>query len=99
MLLLREEMRRVLRYLGWQAEWWRARVGLRSDWTAEVAAGARAYAYKQATWHDRLAGYLRVKWNVSALTAARQLVAVDGEELDDFFGQYDDVAPATVAAQ
>ncbi|KAJ7138908.1 hypothetical protein C8R46DRAFT_1234147 [Mycena filopes] len=89
-LLLREEMRRVLRYLGWQVAWWRARVALRTDWSAEVAAGARAYALKQAAWHERLAGHFRTKWDITALAAAQRLVAVEGAELDDFFGQYED---------
>ncbi|KAJ7173281.1 hypothetical protein C8R46DRAFT_893480, partial [Mycena filopes] len=83
-LLLREEMRRVLRTLAWEAGWWREQVGLRTDWSAEVAAGARAYALKQAAWHERLAGHLELKWNISALVAAQRMVAVDGVELDDF---------------
>jgi hypothetical protein len=82
-MLLREEMRRVLRYLGWQAAWWRERTELRTDWSAAVAAGARAYALKQADWHDRLAGYFRLKWNTPALTTAREFAAVDG--LADLF--------------
>ncbi|KAJ7926723.1 hypothetical protein B0H13DRAFT_2313220 [Mycena leptocephala] len=84
-MLLREEMRRVLRYLAWQTGWWRAQQTLRTDWSAAVAAGAHAYASKQAAWHERLAGYLRTKWNISALTAAQQWVAEEG--LNDFFGQ------------
>ncbi|KAJ7879447.1 hypothetical protein B0H13DRAFT_1472018, partial [Mycena leptocephala] len=47
-MLLREEMRRVVRYLGWQAEWWRARTALRQALSAQVAAGVRSYALKQA---------------------------------------------------
>ncbi|KAJ7867502.1 hypothetical protein B0H14DRAFT_2346945 [Mycena olivaceomarginata] len=77
-MLLQEEMRRVVRYLSWQATWWRERTELRMDWTPAVGAGARAYALKQADWHDRLAGYLRLKWNTPALTTAQEIVAVDG---------------------
>ncbi|KAJ7457546.1 hypothetical protein B0H11DRAFT_1738205 [Mycena galericulata] len=92
-LLLREEMRRVLRYLAWQAAWWRARATLRSDLEADVetTAGVRAYALKQADWHERLAVHFRSTWNVSAATAARGFATdadVDplGEEgLDQFF--------------
>ncbi|KAJ7895585.1 hypothetical protein B0H14DRAFT_3426194 [Mycena olivaceomarginata] len=47
-MLLREEMRRVLRYLAWQAQWWRDRVDLRDDVTSELAAGLRGYTSKQA---------------------------------------------------
>jgi hypothetical protein len=84
-MLLREEMRRVLRYLAWQTGWWRAQQALRTDWSASVAAGAHAYASKQAAWHERLAGYFRTKWNIPASTATRQWVAEEG--LDDLFGQ------------
>ncbi|KAJ7432735.1 hypothetical protein FB451DRAFT_1155630 [Mycena latifolia] len=86
-MLLREEMRRVLRYLTWQSGWWTERAALRTDVSVEVAAGVRAYALKQAAWHERLGGFFRTKWNVPALAAAQQLVAVDGAHLDDLFGQ------------
>ncbi|KAJ7078540.1 hypothetical protein B0H15DRAFT_788814, partial [Mycena belliarum] len=85
-MLLREEMRRVLRYLSWQSGWWAERVALRTGLTAGVAAGVRAYALKQASWHSRLGGFFRTKWDVPALTAAQHLVAVDGAHLEDFFG-------------
>ncbi|KAJ7801671.1 hypothetical protein B0H14DRAFT_3489329 [Mycena olivaceomarginata] len=65
-MLLREEMRRVLRYLEWQARWWRDRVAPRDDLTVAGAAGVRAYALKQAAWHDRLSEFFRTKWNVPA---------------------------------
>ncbi|KAJ7431124.1 hypothetical protein FB451DRAFT_1321146 [Mycena latifolia] len=87
-MLLREEMRRVLRYLGWQATWWRERQAPRTNVSREIAAGIRAYALKQASWHERLGGFFRVKWNVSALTAAQQLVATENamEGLVGLFG-------------
>ncbi|KAJ6513594.1 hypothetical protein C8R47DRAFT_1286276 [Mycena vitilis] len=85
-MLLREEMRRVLRYLDWQSNWWRERAALRDDWSAAIAAGARAYAMKQAAWHDELARYFQTKWAIPAVTAAQQILATDNEELDDFFG-------------
>ncbi|KAJ7834491.1 hypothetical protein B0H13DRAFT_2426871 [Mycena leptocephala] len=85
-MLLREEMRRVLRYLGWQETWWRERVDTRPDVTRGVRAGARAYAMKEAAWHGKLAGFFRTKWDISAMTTAQQLVAVEDVELDAFFG-------------
>jgi hypothetical protein len=84
-MLLREEMRRVVRYLGWQAEWWKARTALRQELSAQVGAGVRAYALKQAAWHDRFAAFLRAKWNMSAVTAAQHLLAEEGA-LTDLFG-------------
>ncbi|KAJ7719325.1 hypothetical protein B0H14DRAFT_3521336 [Mycena olivaceomarginata] len=47
-MLLREEMRRVLRYLEWQVRRWWDRVAPRGDLTVAAAAGVRAYALKQA---------------------------------------------------
>ncbi|KAJ7117336.1 hypothetical protein C8R43DRAFT_902104 [Mycena crocata] len=89
--LLREEMRRVLRYLIWQSEWWLEREATRkasANVSRELEAGLRAYALKQASWHARLGGFFRAKWNVSALAAAQRLVAVEPEiveNLDDLF--------------
>ncbi|KAJ7780810.1 hypothetical protein DFH07DRAFT_950031 [Mycena maculata] len=90
---LREEMCRVLRYLGWQSQWWRDHVDERSDVSQEVAAGIRAYALKQADLHDRLAAFFEKKWRVSILDAARHLVAVENmaevevPDLAHFFSQ------------
>ncbi|KAJ6518235.1 hypothetical protein C8R47DRAFT_1031630 [Mycena vitilis] len=90
-MLLREEMRRVLRYLEWQERWWRERAALRTDWSAAVAAGAYAYAMKQAGWHRRLAGYFQTKWDIPAVAAARHILASsDNVHLDDFFEEEDD---------
>ncbi|KAJ7825687.1 hypothetical protein B0H13DRAFT_2241198 [Mycena leptocephala] len=83
-MILREEMRRVIRYLGWQVTWWRERVNTRPDAAPSVQAGARAYAMKQAAWHERLAGFFQTKWNLSALSTAQQLM-----ELDTFFDEQD----------
>ncbi|KAJ7492940.1 hypothetical protein B0H11DRAFT_2228263 [Mycena galericulata] len=88
-----EEMQRVLRYLAWQSAWWRVRVDARTDVTADVAAGLRGYALKQADLHDRLAAFFHQKWNRSALVAAKHLVAletaaeVEGADLDELFSQ------------
>ncbi|KAK6971927.1 CxC2 domain-containing protein [Favolaschia claudopus] len=84
-MLLREEMRRVLRYLAWQAAWWRERCEGR-EVTAELAGGIRAYAMKQAGWCDRIADFFREKWNVPAATVAQRLVAEEGIALDQLFG-------------
>ncbi|KAJ6465540.1 hypothetical protein C8R47DRAFT_1235772 [Mycena vitilis] len=86
-MLLREEMRRVLRYLDWQVRWWKERAALRTDWSAAVAAGAHAYAMKQAAWHQRLAGYFQTKWDIPAVAAAQHILASENVELDDFFGE------------
>ncbi|KAJ7721100.1 hypothetical protein B0H14DRAFT_2642530 [Mycena olivaceomarginata] len=82
-MLLREEMRRVLRYLAWQAQWWWDQVDLRDDVMSELAAGLRGYALKQAAWHERLAEFFRKKWDVPAVTVAQHLLAEEG--LDHLF--------------
>lgn len=94
-MTLREEMRRVMRYLVWQARWWRECAALRPDVSREVAAGIRAYAMKQADLHTRLGMFFEKKWNIPALAAAQRLVALDmeaeedGPELDQFFSQHE----------
>ncbi|KAF7968555.1 hypothetical protein HWV62_30143 [Athelia sp. TMB] len=47
-LLLREEMRRVLAFLAWHAVWWDLQALRHADLSPEVAEGVAAYAYKQA---------------------------------------------------
>ncbi|KAJ7832602.1 hypothetical protein B0H13DRAFT_1914961 [Mycena leptocephala] len=81
-MILREEMRRVIRYLGWQVTWWQERVNTWPDAAPSVQAGARAYTMKQAAWHERLAGFFQTKWNLSAPSTAQQLM-----ELDTFFDE------------
>ncbi|KAJ7735259.1 hypothetical protein DFH07DRAFT_753949, partial [Mycena maculata] len=80
---LREEMWRVLRYLVWQSAWWRARVESRPDAVAEVAAGVRAYALKQADLHDRLRVFFQTKWKMPVIEAARRVVALDAAVAED----------------
>ncbi|KAJ7741395.1 hypothetical protein B0H16DRAFT_1464573 [Mycena metata] len=77
-MLLREEMRRVLRYLGWQANWWREHVSARTDnLSPDVAAGIRAYALQQADLHEHLAVFFKTKWNMPALPAAQRMIALE----------------------
>ncbi|KAJ7711507.1 hypothetical protein B0H16DRAFT_1480292 [Mycena metata] len=89
--LVREEMRRVVRYLDWQAECWRGRVDGRPDATREVREGVRAYALKQAAVHSRLGAFFQVVWNWPTTEMTRQVVAgappehLEGADLDDFF--------------
>ncbi|KAK6992838.1 CxC2 domain-containing protein [Favolaschia claudopus] len=84
-MLLREEMRRTLRYLAWQARWWRTHAGLRNDLSFEALGGLKAYALKQASWHERLADYFRTEWDVPAVTVAQHLLAEDGSGADQLF--------------
>ena len=48
-LLLKEEMRRVIAFLGWKVEWWKARQMARTDVTnKDLLEGLQAYAKVQA---------------------------------------------------
>ncbi|KAJ7015908.1 hypothetical protein C8F04DRAFT_1284057 [Mycena alexandri] len=83
-MTLREEMRRVLRYLAWQSEWWHDHMAVRADVDClEIAAGLRAYALKQADLHDRLAAFFERKWKMPAAEAARRLVALEAAALEE----------------
>ncbi|PPQ77497.1 hypothetical protein CVT26_006143 [Gymnopilus dilepis] len=64
-LLLKEEMRRVLEYLGWKASWWRDRTALRQGLTQELEEGVRAFALAQADVQDALATEFRRMWDVA----------------------------------
>ncbi|KAJ7720902.1 hypothetical protein B0H16DRAFT_1335751 [Mycena metata] len=83
-MTLREEMRRVLRYLEWQADWWREHTAVRVDVeSVEIGAGLRAYALKQADLHSRLGAFFERKWNMPAADAARRLVTLEAAGLDE----------------
>ncbi|KAJ7310802.1 hypothetical protein DFH08DRAFT_655482, partial [Mycena albidolilacea] len=48
LILLEEEMQRVLEFCAWKAHWWDDRAEARSNVTPELAEGLRAYALAQA---------------------------------------------------
>ncbi|KAJ7236979.1 hypothetical protein C8J57DRAFT_1087843, partial [Mycena rebaudengoi] len=58
-MLLREEMRRVMQYLEWQAGWWKERENSRPEATRELRAGIKPFALKQATFHLHIAAHFR----------------------------------------
>ncbi|KAJ7079314.1 hypothetical protein C8R43DRAFT_1143270 [Mycena crocata] len=90
-LLLREEMRRVLRYLEWQAEWWVARRDVRQDATPELRHGLAAYALRHANIFGRLGGFFQNEWSLSVGAIARSVVEEveedEGAELVQLFSQ------------
>ncbi|KAJ7165383.1 hypothetical protein C8R46DRAFT_1220512 [Mycena filopes] len=89
--LVREEMRRVIRYLDWQGAFWRERLEARPDAERGVQAGVRAYALKQAALCARLAAFFQGEWNTPTNEMTRRVVMggppedLEGAELDDFF--------------
>lgn len=61
-LLLKEEMRRVLAFLRWQAEWWEGKVRDNNGTHDIMVEGVNAYALRQADIRIRLAASFASKW-------------------------------------
>ena len=55
LLLVQEEMRRVLVYQKWKAAWWRTRSALRTHDDGTILSGVSGYAHKQAAICERMA--------------------------------------------
>jgi hypothetical protein len=60
--LLQEEMRRVLQFFDWQANWWDEQQDRLVCETAAQREGLVAYAHKQAHIRRQLASRFRVLW-------------------------------------
>ena len=89
-LLLKEEMRRVIAFLGWKAEWWIARRTGRTDVTnKELLEGLQAYAEVQADLQKTLKEDFRAIWKLPLNdTSAPDDDSEDDE--DDDSGEDDD---------
>jgi hypothetical protein len=91
-LLVKEEMRRVLTFLEWKAVWW-TKEGVRDlDVRPDIADGIRAYAAKQAHINRALARSFKMRWE-SAGRDYEQGHEQDkndfidgGEEVDEYGG-------------
>ena len=62
LLIIQEEMRRVIVYHGWKAAWWQDRGVLRSLGDATVLSGLSGYAHKQASICTRMAERCALYW-------------------------------------
>jgi len=83
-LLLKEEMRRVLRFLEWKAEWWADKVGGDSDMpTSGVSAGMRAYALQQADLQTSLKKHFIRLWESPLALSDTASDAVDNVDAVD----------------
>ncbi|KAH8109623.1 hypothetical protein DFH11DRAFT_1469634, partial [Phellopilus nigrolimitatus] len=60
--LLCEEMRRVLAYLKWRADYWLSLRGLRTELDLSTQSGVDAYAAKQASLFSSLAAKFAANW-------------------------------------
>ncbi|KAJ7018026.1 hypothetical protein C8F04DRAFT_978149 [Mycena alexandri] len=82
--LLREEMRRVMRFLQWQAAWWEGQREARGkEIQPELAAGVKAYAARQAALHRGIARRFRAGWESSRAAVVRLAVLEDSRILAD----------------
>ncbi|KAJ7430891.1 hypothetical protein B0H11DRAFT_2262792 [Mycena galericulata] len=98
--LLREEMRRILRYLEWQAEFW-DRLALiaetRGDLTIPIQRGMMAYATKQAVTHRELAVFYKGQLSLSAAATVDSVLAEnEGEVLAELFSESMSVSATSV---
>jgi hypothetical protein len=62
LLIVQEEMRRVIAYHGWKAAWWQDQGALRSHGDATILSGLSAYANKQAAICTRMAEQCALYW-------------------------------------
>ena len=62
LLLVQEEMRRVLVYLKWRADWWWERTSLRLHSDESIVSGISGYAHKQAAICSRMAKKCACYW-------------------------------------
>lgn len=61
-LLLTEEMRRVIEYLEWQAQWWIIQGSRRRDTHLTIQEGVVAYAAKHAAMCRQMAMSFALRW-------------------------------------
>ncbi|KAH8802319.1 hypothetical protein DL96DRAFT_1718947 [Flagelloscypha sp. PMI_526] len=87
-LLLREEMRRTLRYLEWRSKWWQDQVP-QSPPVLLAEIGAAAYAAKQASIMKTRATQWRKRWS-SPFREAPKLKKDETSELLRFLDQYEE---------
>jgi hypothetical protein len=79
--MLREEMRRVLSFLEWHAQWWLDRRSLVTELSPDAAEGAFAYASRQAHIRESLRSAFEHTWRSSA-EFAQLGVGADHDILD-----------------
>lgn len=61
--LLHEEMRRIIAFLEWHADWWDAEGSRRHFSSPQAAEGAFAYAHRQARLRCNMASHFKSVWS------------------------------------
>lgn len=82
MQLVKEEMRRVLAFLEWKANWWDGQGKAQLNVSDDILEGARAYAAKQAHINRALAASFQARWGAE-LTQDQDKSMEHGQELGD----------------
>lgn len=80
-MLLREEMRRVLESLEFRALWWDDRQDARDDEAADLKEGIFAYANEQASLQRALAASFKVLWKTPLAHVDKLLQGLEATEL------------------
>lgn len=62
-ILLHEEMQRILWYFEWKAAWWLSQRSLRKDTSADISRGLNAYAEKQSRLVVLIARSFAKRWH------------------------------------
>ena len=62
LLIIQEEMRRVLAYFEWKSSWWLEQANRRTGTESSVQSGVMAYAHKQSTLCLRMAARCAEHW-------------------------------------
>jgi hypothetical protein len=78
--LLREEMRRVIRYLLWEVTTWEGRAAEaaeRQDVGVEARGGLEGYALAQAEQCRKLSDHFRTEWSLSVDRATNSVLGAD----------------------
>ncbi|KAL0954278.1 hypothetical protein HGRIS_005406 [Hohenbuehelia grisea] len=77
-VLVEEEMRRVLKYCEWRASWWISQADLRTNITAELKEGIRVYCSRRADMEHRLFSTFSGMWRQCREVGQRALEKVQG---------------------
>jgi hypothetical protein len=82
-VLLKEEMRRMRRYLEWEASVWEGWTEGWPDLRWDITAGVIAYAHRQVHWRRALLQSFSDKWDQSTMDAARAAALTSVQTLSD----------------
>lgn len=79
--LLREEMRRVLKFLEWHTGWWTEHAAQKEDREKGFQEGFSAYAYRQASIRRRMKASFEELWHlVNEWVTLGDVTGKDNEE-------------------